>query len=122
MNTVVEAFEEEMAQATRKVNEGDLEHAFARLERAHILGQRATWLHVRAHIGMLHIGWRRRDLREIVGQLMRIAAAATKSRIWVPLGNTGGANVSPFRPMPVPPDLARILGVPVPGGDNEGMR
>ena len=122
MNTVAEAFESEMAHAARQETWGDLGQAFARLERAHILGQRTTWPHVRAHIGMLRIGWRRRDLREIVGQVMRIAAAATKSRIWVPLGNTGGANVSPFRPMPVPPDLARILGVPAAGGDQGGMR
>jgi hypothetical protein len=31
------------------------------------------------------------------------------SRIWVPAGNTGGANVSALRRMPVPPDLERIL-------------
>lgn len=111
MNTIAEAFEKEMAQATRESKDGNLCQAFARLERAHILGQRATRLHVRAHIGMLRIGWRRGDLREVVGQVMRIVAAATKSRIWVPLGNTGGANVSPFRPMPVPSDLARILGL-----------
>jgi hypothetical protein len=27
----------------------------------------------------------------------------------VPVGNTGGANVSATRPMPVPPDLQAIL-------------
>ncbi len=54
---------------------------------------------------MLAIGFARHDLREIVGQLFRIPAAITKSRIWVPIGNTGGANVSALRPMPVPDDL-----------------
>jgi hypothetical protein len=36
-------------------------------------------------------------------------AAALFSRLWVPVGNTGGANVSAFRPMPVPEDLQRLL-------------
>ena len=103
------AFEHEMAQARSATARHDLDAAFLRLERAHILGQSRTWLHVRAHIAMLFIGWRRRDARELVGQVLRVVAAATKSRIWVPLGNTGGANVSPFRPMPVPDDLAAVL-------------
>ena len=43
------------------------------------------------------------------GQLFRIPAALTKSRIWVPRGNTGGANVSAFAPMAVPADLAPLV-------------
>jgi hypothetical protein len=58
---------------------------------------------------MLAIGFARRDAREILGQLFRIPAALTKSRVWVPVGNTGGANVSAFQPMPVPPDLAKLI-------------
>jgi hypothetical protein len=48
------------------------------------------------------------DWREIRGQLSRIFAAAIFSRIWVPVGNTGRANVSALTPMPMPDDL-RIL-------------
>ena len=55
------------------------------------------------------IGWRRREAREIAGQLVRIVAAALFSRLWVPVGNTGGANVNAMRPMPVPLDLQAIL-------------
>jgi hypothetical protein len=58
---------------------------------------------------MLAIAWQRRDLREIAGQLSRIVAAALFSLLWVLVGNTGGANVSAMRPMPVPPDLQAIL-------------
>ena len=58
---------------------------------------------------MLQVGWQRHDVREIVGQLVRIAAAAIFSRIWVPAGNTGRANVSATMPMAVPPDLQAIL-------------
>ena len=95
------------AQIARRA--GDLDRAFHHLERAHILGQRATWPHVRTHIAMLTIGWRRRDRREVFGQTTRILAAALFSRVWVPLGNTGGANVSATQPMPIPADLQVVL-------------
>jgi hypothetical protein len=88
---------------------GELDRAFAHLERAHVLGQRLTGLHVRAHLGMLRIGWMRRDTREVAGQLTRILAAAVFSRIWVPSGNTGGANVPAMRPMPIPEELRAML-------------
>ena len=106
---VREAFDRECQSSRAARDAGDLERAFHHLERAHILGQRKTWLHLRSHVGMLGIAWQRRDLREIPGQLIRIVAAALFSRLWVPVGNTGGANVSAMRPMPVPPDLQAIL-------------
>ena len=89
--------------------DGELDTAFRHLERAHILSQRLTGMHVRTHLAMLALGWRRRDVREVFGQLSRTLAAACFSRIWVPLGNTGGANVSAFKQMTVPPDLEVIL-------------
>ena len=58
---------------------------------------------------MLGIAWQRRDARELAGQLTRILAAVLFSRLWVPVGNTGGSNVSAMRPMPVPSDLQAIL-------------
>ena len=91
------------------VSNGELDTAFKHLERAHILSQRLTGMHVRTHLAMLALGWRRRDAREVLGQLSRTIAAACFSRIWVPSGNTGGANVSAFRPMQVPADLEAIL-------------
>ncbi len=110
MNSAIrDAFEREWSLAGAARDAGDLATAFHHLERAHILGQRSTRLHVRSHIGMLGIAWRRRDAREITGQLTRIVAAALFSRLWVPVGNTGGANVTATRPMPVPSDLQAIL-------------
>lgn len=103
------AFEEEWRAAVAARSAGDLSKAFEHLERAHILGQRHTWLHMKSHLGMLRIGWARTDAREIVGQLTRLVAAALFSRIWVPIGNTGGANVSATVPMPIPPDLQAIF-------------
>lgn len=110
MSTAIrEAFEQEWSLAGADRDAGDFDAAFHHLERAHILGQRSTQLHVRSHVGMLGIAWQRRDVREITGQLTRIVAAALFSRLWVPTGNTGGANVSATRPMPVPPDLQEFL-------------
>lgn len=103
------AFANEWQQARTARHEGHLDVAFAHLERAHILGQSITWLHVKSHLGMLHVGWLRMDAREIVGQLTRIVAASLFTRIWVPEGNTGGANVSATRPMPIPDDLRKLL-------------
>jgi len=84
--------------------------AFRHLERAHVLSQDWTWQHVRVHWRMLVWGVRRRDWREVTGQAFRIAGAAAKTGFGlVPRGNTGGANVSPFRAMPIPRDLAVVL-------------
>ena len=96
--------------AELRAAELDAEHEFAHLERAHVLGQASTREHVRVHWHMLLWAWRHRDAREMFGQAFRIAGAATKTFIgFVPTGNTGGANVSPVRPMPVDPELAAII-------------
>ena len=84
--------------------------AFHHLERAHVLGQPSTWLHLRAHWHMLRWGLAQRSAREVAGQVLRLVGAATKTAIgWVPRGNTGGSNVPPWRPMPVPPSLQRLI-------------
>ena len=88
---------------------GDLDRAFAHYERMHVLSQRLTRWHVRSHVGMLRVGWRRRDAREVLGQWSRILAASLFSKLWVPPGNTGGANVNAFRPRPVPADIEAVL-------------
>jgi hypothetical protein len=88
---------------------GDLSQAFTHLERAHILSQRFTLEHSATHLRMLKLGWRTRNIREVLGQLTRAVAALVFSCIWVPVGNTGRANVSAFAPMPVPEDLAKVL-------------
>ena len=85
-------------------------NGFAHLERAHVLGQASTREHVRVHWRMLKWAWRHRDAREFFGQTFRISGAATKTFIGlVPTGNTGGTDVSPFRPMPVERELQEII-------------
>jgi hypothetical protein len=109
-STLQAAFAAEIRAAELAMTRDDLGAAFAHLERAHVLGQWHVVPHVRAHLGMLRIGWRRRDAREVLGQLLRIPGAVIGTAIGrVPRGNTGGANVSAFRVMPIPAELHAVL-------------
>lgn len=100
----------EVEKAETYLSSGKTDEAFSHLERAHVLGQAITYEHTRVHFLMLKIGWQRKDWREIFGQLFRIAGASTKTPLGIyPTGNTGGANVSPFKPMPISDDLQMIL-------------
>ena len=100
----------ETALADASYEAGQLGVAFRHLERAHVLGQSITADHTRVHWRMLKIGWKRRDAREVFGQIIRILGAATKTAFGIyPKGNTGGADVYFFKPMPIPEDLQAIL-------------
>ncbi len=102
--------ETELEQAKSLEAAGQLELAFMHLECAHVLGQKDTHWHVRVHQTMLAFATRHKDAKEIAGQLLRIAGAATKTPLRIyPTGNTGGANVSPIQPMPIAADLQLIL-------------
>lgn len=103
------AYDAEMAAAVGQYDVGDFQLAFSHLERAHILGQSFPIEHARTHWWMLKVGWKRRDFVEITGQILRIVGALLFSRIWVPIGNTGGARVPPFGSMPIPEDLQILL-------------
>jgi len=104
-----DAIDAEVLSASEASWRGAYAHAFHHLERAHILSQRLTIRHVQVHWLMLNHGIVARNPREIFGQFVRIIAAALFSRIWIPTGNTGGANVSAMRPMPIPDDLRHLL-------------
>lgn len=106
---ILVVYRQEMQLAVDARNKFDLALAFHHYERAHILSQRFTWPHINSHLGMLHIGFLRKDRREIFGQCIRVVAALVFSRLWVPVGNTGGANVSALKPMPMPEDLKNLL-------------
>jgi hypothetical protein len=106
----IEAFEAAMAEAARHRAAGDAKSAFAALERAHVLGQLDFVPHVRVHWQMLRAGWSAGDRREVAGQLMRIALVPVGHLVGrLPAGNTGGANVSAFTPMAIPPELAGLI-------------
>lgn len=104
------AFSREMAIAKAAFAVADYTTAFHHLERAHILGQRYFLTHWTTHWWMLRTGLRRKDGREIRGQVMRLVAVVPGYLFgWIPKGNPGGANVSALRPMPIPEDLRPLL-------------
>ena len=102
--------EHQLALAERAYADHQPELAFAHLENAHVLGQQSTWLHVKVHWLMLRWGWRQANMREVRGQILRIIGAATKT-VWglIPIGNTGGSNISPFKPLPLSEEHSRLI-------------
>ena len=100
------AFDSEMKAARLLFTQADYDPCFHHLERAHILAQRYTSIHVQTHWWMLRVGIKRGDFREIRGQIIRMVMAVPGSLFGMaPKGNTGGANVGMFRKMDIPEDL-----------------
>ena len=61
---------------------------------------------------MLKFGFRHKDTKEVIGQIIRLLVGGWKSFInYVPLGNTGGANVLPLKRMPIPNDIEKLLDI-----------
>ena len=100
----------ELAAARTARAAGNTKTEWQHLERAHILSQPLAGAHFRTHLAMFAVALRRRDGRELVGQVFRIIVAAPGSALGkYPVGNTGGADVSAFAPMPIPEDLRPLL-------------
>lgn len=99
----------ELAAAARCEARDEAAAAFGHLERAHVLGQASTVEHVRVHAAMLRWALRHRQGAEAIGQAWRLLGALAKTWLWVPVGNTGGADVSGLRPLPIPADLQRVI-------------
>jgi len=88
----------------------DFDRCWALLEDAHVLSQPWAWLHVRVHGSMFVAAVVQRDLREVRGQLSRIAVAGPGSLSGrYPTGNTGRARVPATQPMPIAGELAEVL-------------
>lgn len=59
---------------------------------------------------MLLLGFKTKNSKEIIGLLPRLLVGGVKSFVGkIPVGNTGGANVPPLKPMEIPGDLKIIL-------------
>ena len=104
-----ETYGDEVRMAKQALQRSDFETCFLHLERAHVLAQRTTARHTYIHGLMLVAGLRRRDFREVAGQVPRMVASVLFSRLWVPRGNSGRARISAFKPMPVPEDLRHLV-------------
>ena len=58
---------------------------------------------------MLKVAFLSKDMKEILGQLFRLPLGIVGSLVGiVPIGNTGGSNVSAFKRMELPEDI-RIM-------------
>lgn len=104
------AFDNEIALAKEFIARGALETGFAHIERAHVIGQAFVVPHARSHWLMLNVECRRRRPVAAFGQVVRIVLGALGSAVGVvPVGNTGGSDVSMFKYMPIEPELQNII-------------
>jgi hypothetical protein len=75
-----------------------------------VLGQESTFWHVKVHLLMLAWALRNISARELIGQIVRTLGALIVTPLgFVPLGNTGGSNVSPFEKKAIDPELAALI-------------
>lgn len=89
---------------------GHTGRAWRHLERAHIVAQTRLWPHCRSHWKMLMFAAGLRDWREGGGQLVRLLLAPVGNLTgFLPLGNTGRADVSAFARAEIPPDLLALV-------------
>ena len=104
------AFDNEIALAKELIRRGDLDSGFGHLERAHVIGQAFVVPHARSHWLMLQVEFRRRRPVAAFGQVVRIVLGVLGSAVGVvPVGNTGGTDISMFKRMPIAPELQRII-------------
>ena len=101
---------EDLEVAGRAVRAQRVDEAWGLLEEAHILSQPWAGAHVRVHWRMLALAVRTRDGGEAIGQAIRLVVAGPGSLVGrYPVGNTGRAGVGLTDPMPMSPELARLL-------------
>ena len=87
-----------------------LQQCWHHYERAHILGQLWPLQHSYLDWKMLIFGFKIKSTREVLGQITRLVFGGVKSFVGtVPIGNTGGANVPPLKPMEIPEYLLVII-------------
>ncbi|MGQ0384521.1 MAG: DUF3703 domain-containing protein [Gammaproteobacteria bacterium] len=114
-----QAFDREIALGREFAASGDPERGFRHLERAHIIGQTFVGAHARSHWLMLILEVRRTRVGAACGQAVRLVLGVIGSAIGVvPIGNTGGTDISMFKRLPIAPDLQAIIddAPPGPGG------
>lgn len=103
-------YRNELMKATACLEKGYFQECWYHYERAHILGQRWPLQHSYVHWQMLKFGFKIKSTKEVLGQITRLVFGGVKSFIgMVPIGNTGGANVPPLKPMELPADLQVII-------------
>lgn len=100
----------ELDQYLHELQGGRLQPAWRHLERAHVLSQPFAVQHTLVHWKMLLFGIKIKSIKEVLGQIPRLLVGGVKSFVGkVPVGNTGGANIPPLRPLPIEEDLQQIF-------------
>ena len=109
---IKQAYIEELKQYSFCLENKRFGNAWFHLEHSHIIGQSYPIEHTYSHWLMLKFGFRQKDTKEVIGQIVRLFVGGWKSFInHVPLGNTGGANVPPLKRMPIPNDIEKLLDI-----------
>ena len=104
------AFEKEIGLAKELIARGEFETGFAHLERAHVIGQAFVVPHARSHGLMLRLEVRRKRPIAALGQVVRLVLGILGSAVGkVPVGNTGGSDISMFKRMPIAQELQDII-------------
>jgi hypothetical protein len=103
-------YHKELETYREKMSSGYFKEAWRYLERAHILGQPYPYQHSEVHWMMLKFGIEIKSTKEIFGQIPRLFVGGVKSFVsFVPVGNTGGADVHPLKSMPIEKDIQAII-------------
>lgn len=108
-NSIKDAFYNELQLGKNLLKENKFSKAFYHFENAHILGQKHLYRHTASHFWLLFWAIRNQSIKETLGQIFRILASVLFTLIWVPTGNTGGANVSAVQPMPIRKELQKYF-------------
>ncbi|MFC4817071.1 DUF3703 domain-containing protein [Flavobacterium sp. GCM10023249] len=108
--SLIPFYKEELAKAKSNLIINELQQSWNHLERAHIIGQKYPYEHSYVHWKMLLFGIRIKNTKEVIGQIPRLLVGGVKSFVGnIPVGNTGGANVPPLKPMEIPKDIQEIF-------------
>ena len=103
-------FDQELNEYKRHLDSGNIQTAWGHLERAHIIGQAYPYHHSYVHWKMLLFGIRIKDTKEVIGQIPRLLIGGVKSFVGkIPVGNTGGVNIPPLKPLPISEELLSIF-------------
>lgn len=109
-NTLIPFYQKELVAVKNNLQLNDFQKAWYHLERAHIIAQKYPYEHTFVHCKMLQFGIKIKSTKEVLGQIPRLLVGGVKSFVdYIPVGNTGGANVPPLRKMEIPEDIKVIL-------------
>ncbi len=115
MNTLIPKklkpfFSKELKAYKKELASNNSPKALQHLERAHVIGQAYPYEHSYVHWKMLLFGIQIKSGKEILGQIPRSLVGGVKSFVGAnPVGNTGGANIPPLKPLPIEEDIQAIF-------------